>query len=122
MKKNSKRILVALLAAAMALSMTACSEEPAEDASSSEPESSVSEQVSEPETSDLEVEDDTSSDAETETSDPAADNTSSAADTVEDGFNERVFSLHVQNGNAQYSTVCGNQRQEHAQCLIQCRC
>ena len=79
MKKNSKRILVALLAAAMALSMTACSEEPAEDTSSSEPESSVSEQVSEPEVSDLEVEDDTSSDAKTETSDPAADNTSSSA-------------------------------------------
>ena len=82
MRKNNKRMLVAMLAMAMALSMTACSEEPAEDTSSSEPESSVSEQVSEPETSDLEVEDDTSSDAETETSDPAADNTSSsAADT-----------------------------------------
>ena len=82
MKKNNKRMLVAVLAMAMALSMTACAEEPAEDTSSSEPDSSVSEQVSEPETSDLEVEDDTSSDAETETSDPAADNTSSsAADT-----------------------------------------
>lgn len=82
MKKNNKRMLVAMLAMAMALSMTACAEEPADDGSSSEPDSSVSEQVSEPETSDLEVEDDTSSDAETETSDPAADNASrSAADT-----------------------------------------
>lgn len=82
MKKNNKRMLVAMLAMAMALSMTACSEEPAEDTSSSEPESSVSEQVSEPETSDLEVEDDTSSDAEaeSETSEPAADVSSSAAD------------------------------------------
>lgn len=82
MKKNNKRMLVAVLAMAMALSMTACSEEPAEDTSSSEPESSVSEQVSEPETSDLEVEDDTSSDAEaeSETSEPAADVSSSAAD------------------------------------------
>ena len=79
MKKNSKRILVALLAAAMALSMTACAEEPAEDTSSSEPESSVSEQVSEPEVSDLEVEDDTSSDTEAETSEPAADTGSSTA-------------------------------------------
>ena len=78
MKKNNKRMLVAVLAMAMALSMTACSEEPAEDTSSSEPESSVSEQVSEPETSDLEVEDDTSSDAETETSDPAATDTGSS--------------------------------------------
>ncbi len=82
MKKNNKRMLVAMLAMAMALSMTACSEEPAEDTSSSEPESSVSEQVSEPETSDLEVENDTSSDTEAESSDPAANNTSSsAADT-----------------------------------------
>ena len=81
MKKNNKRMLVAMLAMAMVLSMTACAEEPAEDTSSSEPESSVSEQVSEPETSDLEVEDDTSSDAETETSDPAADASSSAVDT-----------------------------------------
>ena len=82
MKKNNKRMLVAMLAMAMVLSMTACSEEPTDGGSSSEPDSSVSEQVSEPETSDLEVEDDTSSDAETETSDPAADNTSSsAADT-----------------------------------------
>lgn len=82
MKKNNKRMLVAVLAMAMALSMTACSEEPAEDTSSSEPESSVSEQVSEPETSDLEVEDDTSSDAEaeSETSEPAADVSSNAAD------------------------------------------
>ena len=82
MKKNNKRMLVAMLAMAMVLSMTACSEEPAEDTSSSEPESSVSEQVSEPETSDLEVEDDTSSDAEaeSETSEPAADVSSSAAD------------------------------------------
>lgn len=82
MKKNNKRMLVAMLAMAMALSMTACSEEPAEDTSSSESESSVSEQVSEPETSDLEVEDDTSSDAEaeSETSEPAADVSSSAAD------------------------------------------
>ena len=81
MKKNNKRMLVAVLAMAMALSMTACSEEPAEDTSSSEPESSVSEQVSEPETSDLEVEDDTSNstESETETSDPAAGNTSSSA-------------------------------------------
>ena len=79
MKKHSKRILVALLAAAMALSMTACAEEPAEDTSSSEPESSVSEQVSEPEVSDLEVEDDTSSDTEAETSEPAADTGSSTA-------------------------------------------
>ena len=88
MKKNSKRILVALLAAAMALSMTACSEEPTDGGSSNEPDSSVSEQVSEPESSDLEVEDGTSSDAESESeseaesSDPAANNTSSsAADT-----------------------------------------
>lgn len=83
MKKNNKRMLVAMLAMAMALSMTACSEKPAEDTSSSEPESSVSEQVSEPETSDLEVEDDTSSDAEaeSETSESAADANSSAADT-----------------------------------------
>lgn len=79
MKKNNKRMLVAVLAMAMALSMTACSEEPTDGGSSNEPDSSVSEQVSEPETSDLEVEDDTSSDAETETSDPAADNTSSSA-------------------------------------------
>lgn len=88
MKKNNKRMLVAILAMAMVLSMTACAEEPAEDTSSSEPESSVSEQVSEPESSDLEVEDGTSSDAESESeseaesSDPAANNTSSsAADT-----------------------------------------
>ena len=82
MKKNNKRMLVAILAMAMVLSMTACAEEPAEDTSSSEPESSVSEQVSEPESSDLEVEDGTSSDAESESSDPAASNTSSsAADT-----------------------------------------
>ena len=84
MKKNSKRILVALLAAAMALSMTACSEEPAEDASSSEPESSVSEQVSEPEVSDLEVEKDTSgeTEAQAQTSEPTVEDTgSSAADT-----------------------------------------
>lgn len=79
MKKNNKRMLVAMLAMAMVLSMTACSEEPAEDASSSEPESSVSEQVSEPEVSDLEVEDDTSSDTEAETSEPAADTGSSTA-------------------------------------------
>ena len=79
MKKNNKRMLVAVLAMAMALSMTACSEEPTDGGSSNEPDSSVSEQVSEPETSDLEVEDDTSSDAETEPSDPAADNTSSSA-------------------------------------------
>lgn len=79
MKKNNKRMLVAVLAMAMALSMTACSEEPAEDTSSSEPESSVSEQVSEPEVSDLEVEDDTSSDTEAETSEPAADTGSSTA-------------------------------------------
>lgn len=88
MKKNNKRMLVAVLAMAMALSMTACSEEPAEDTSSSEPESSVSEQVSEPEVSDLEVEEDTSSEAEaepeseSETSEPATDNTSSTADTA----------------------------------------
>lgn len=83
MKKNNKRMLVAVLAMAMALSMTACAEEPAEDTSSSEPESSVSEQVSEPESSDLEVEDGTSSDAESEseTSEPAADASSSAVDT-----------------------------------------
>ena len=84
MKKNNKRMLVAMLAMAMALSMTACSEEPAEDASSSEPESSVSEQVSEPEVSDLEVEEDTSgeSEAEAETSEPTVEDTgSSAADT-----------------------------------------
>ena len=88
MKKNNKRMLVAMLAMAMALSLTACSEEPAEDTSSSEPESSVSEQVSEPEVSDLEVEEDTSSEAEaepeseSETSEPATDNTSSTADTA----------------------------------------
>ena len=88
MKKNNKRILVAMLAMAMALSLTACSEEPAEDTSSSESESSVSEQVSEPEVSDLEVEEDTSSEAEAEpeseyeTSEPATDNTSSTADTA----------------------------------------
>lgn len=84
MKKNNKRMLVAMLAMAMALSMTACSEEPAEDASSSEPESSVSEQVSEPEVSDLEVEEDTSgeTEAEAETSEPTVEDTgSSAADT-----------------------------------------
>lgn len=83
MKKNNKRMLVAMLAMAMVLSMTACAEEPADGGSSSEPDSSVSEQVSEPETSDLEVEDDTSSDteAESETSEPAADASSSAADT-----------------------------------------
>ena len=82
MKKNNKRMLVAVLAMAMALSMTACAEEPADGGSSSEPESSVSEQVSEPESSDLEVEDGTSSDAEaeSETSEPAADVSSSAAD------------------------------------------
>lgn len=81
MRKNNKRMLVAMLAMAMVLSMTACAEEPAEDTSSSEPESSVSEQVSEPETSDLEVEDDisNSTESETETSDPAAGNTSSSA-------------------------------------------
>ncbi len=88
MKKNNKRMLVAMLAMAMVLSMTACSEEPAENTSSSEPESSVSEQVSEPEVSDLEVEEDTSSEAEaepeseSETSEPATDNTSSTADTA----------------------------------------
>ena len=84
MKKNNKRMLVAMLAMAMALSMTACSEEPAEDASSSEPESSMSEQVSEPEVSDLEVEEDTSgeTEAEAETSEPTVEDTgSSAADT-----------------------------------------
>lgn len=84
MKKNNKRMLVAMLAMAMALSMTACSEEPAEDASSSEPESSVSEQVSEPEVSDLEVEEDTSgeTEAKAETSEPTVEDTgSSAADT-----------------------------------------
>lgn len=84
MKKNNKRMLVAMLAMAMALSLTACSEEPAEDASSSEPESSVSEQVSEPEVSDLEVEEDTSgeTEAEAETSEPTVEDTgSSAADT-----------------------------------------
>ena len=83
MKKNNKRMLVAMLAMAMALSMTACSEEPTDGDSSSEPDSSVSEQVSEPETSDLEVENDTSSDteAESETSEPAADASSSAVDT-----------------------------------------
>ncbi len=79
MRKNNKRMLVAMLAMAMVLSMTACAEEPAEDTSSSEPESSVSEQVSEPEVSDLEVEDDTSSDTEAETSEPAADTGSSTA-------------------------------------------
>ena len=81
MKKNNKRMLVAMLAMAMVLSMTACSEEPADGGSSSEPESSVSEQVSEPESSDLEVEDDTSSDteAESETSELAADTGGSTA-------------------------------------------
>ena len=85
MKKNSKRILVALLAAAMALSMTACSQEPGDEPSSSEPESSVSEQASEPEPSDPEVEEEPGSDAEaeaeTETSEPAAEEPSSGADT-----------------------------------------
>ena len=88
MKKNNKRMLVAMLAMAMALSMTACSEEQTDGGSSNEPDSSVSEQVSEPEVSDLEAEDGTSSDAESESeteaesSDPAANNTSSsAADT-----------------------------------------
>lgn len=82
MKKNNKRMLVAVLAMAMALSMTACSEEPAEDTSSSEPESSVSEQVSEPEVSDLEVEEDTNSETEDETSEPDDEgaDSSSAAD------------------------------------------
>ena len=88
MKKNNKRMLVAMLAMAMVLSMTACAEEPADGGSSSEPESSVSEQVSEPEASDLEAEEDTSSEAEaepeseSETSKPATDNTSSTADTA----------------------------------------
>lgn len=80
MKKNNKRMLVAMLAMAMALSMTACSEEPAEDASSSEPESSVSEQVSEPEVSDLEVEEEPGSGADTGSSaasQPATDTTTS---------------------------------------------
>ena len=85
MKKNSKRILVALLAAAMALSMTACSQEPGDEPSSSEPESSVSEQASEPESSDPEAEEEPGSDAEaeaeTETSEPAAEEPSSGADT-----------------------------------------
>ena len=85
MKKHSKRILVALLAAVMALGMTACSEEPGDEPSSSEPESSVSEQVSEPEPSDPEAEEEPGSDAEaeaeTETSEPAAEEPSSGADT-----------------------------------------
>ena len=85
MKKNSKRILVALLAAAMALSMTACSQEPGDEPSSSEPESSVSEQASEPEPSDPEVEEgpgsEAEAEAETETSEPAAEEPSSGADT-----------------------------------------
>ena len=85
MKKNSKRILVALLAAAMALSMTACSQEPGDEPSSSEPESSVSEQASEPESSDPEAEEEPGSDAEaeaeTETSEPAAEEPGSSADT-----------------------------------------
>ena len=85
MKKNSKRILVALLAADMALSMTACSQEPGDEPSSSEPESSVSEQASEPESSDPEAEEEPGSDAEaeaeTETSEPAAEEPGSSADT-----------------------------------------
>ena len=85
MKKHSKRILVALLAAAMVLNMTACSQEPGDEPSSSEPESSVSEQASEPEPSDPEVEEEPGSDAEaeaeTETSEPAAEEPSSGADT-----------------------------------------
>ena len=81
MKKNSKRILVARLAAAMALSMTACSQEPGDEPSSSEPESSVSEQASEPEPSDPEVEEEPGSDVEAETSEPAAEEPGSGADT-----------------------------------------
>ena len=85
MKKHSKRILVALLAAAMVLNMTACSQEPGDEPSSSEPESSVSEQASEPEPSDPEAEEEPGSDAEaeaeTETSEPAAEEPSSGADT-----------------------------------------
>ena len=85
MKKHSKRILVALLAAAMVLNMTACSQEPGDEPSSSEPESSVSEQASEPEPSDPEVEEEPGSDAEaeaeTETSEPAAEEPGSSADT-----------------------------------------
>ena len=85
MKKNNKRMLVAVLAMAMALSMTACSQEPGDEPSSSEPESSVSEQASEPEPSDPEVEEEPGSDAEaeaeTETSEPAAEEPSSGADT-----------------------------------------
>ena len=80
MKKHSKRILVALLAAAMALSMTACSEEPGDEPSSSEPESSVSEQASEPESSDPEAEEEPGSGADTGSSaasQPAADTTTS---------------------------------------------
>lgn len=85
MKKHSKRILIALLAAVMALGMTACSEEPADEPSPSEPESSVSEQASEPESSDPEAEEEPGSDAEaeaeTETSEPAAEEPGSGADT-----------------------------------------
>ena len=85
MKKHSKRILVALLAAAMVLNMTACSQEPGDEPSSSEPESSVSEQASEPESSDPEAEEEPGSDAEaeaeTETSEPAAEEPGSSADT-----------------------------------------
>ena len=80
MKKNSKRILVALLAAAMALSMTACSQEPGDEPSSSEPESSVSEQASEPESSDPEAEEEPGSGADTGSSaasQPATDTTTS---------------------------------------------
>src|SRR5699024_3653890 len=47
--------------------------------------------------------------------------TSSAADTVEDGFDEGITLLHVQYGNTQYCTVCCDQGQEYAQCLIQSR-
>ena len=85
MKKNNKRMLVAVLAMAMALSMTACSQEPGDEPSSSEPESSVSEQASEPESSDPEAEEEPGSDAEaeaeTETSEPAAEEPGSGADT-----------------------------------------
>ena len=85
MKKNNKRMLVAMLAMAMVLSMTACSQEPGDEPSSSEPESSVSEQASEPKSSDPEAEEEPGSDAEaeaeTETSEPAAEEPSSGADT-----------------------------------------
>ena len=91
MKKNNKRMLVAMLAMAMVLSMTACAEEPAEDTSSSESESSVSEQMSEPDASDPltteeessgVVEEGTNSEVDSSSTPEGEENTSSTADTT----------------------------------------